>query len=132
MDGCFRRLTPERLGADPKWKEDIRIQSDVRWLKIPEVNANTDFETMVTISALVFLGIVDVKHQCRAATEEDLLRVETELPIKEPTGFMFKKSESLRTPSRSVRSLNHHFRTRTRTRLPRSISTSGWKDGAEE
>ena len=86
----FRRLTPERRGAESKWEEDIGIQPDVRWLEIPEVNASTDFETMVTISALVFLGVADVKHQCRAATKEDLQRAETELPIKEPTGFMFK------------------------------------------
>jgi len=86
----FRRLAPERRGAESKWEEDIGIQTDVRWLKIPEVNASTDFETMVTISALVFLGVEDVKHQCRAATDEDLLRANAGLPIKEPTGFMFK------------------------------------------
>jgi hypothetical protein len=84
-----RRLAPERRGAEPKWEEDIRIQPAVRWLKIPEVIANTDFETMLTTSALVFLGVADVKHQCRPATEEDLLRAEKESPIKEPTGFMF-------------------------------------------
>jgi hypothetical protein len=84
----FRRLTPERRGAEPKWEEDIRIQPDVRWLKIPEVNANTDFETMRTIPALVFLGVADVKHRCRPATEEDLPVAEKESPIKEPTGFM--------------------------------------------
>jgi hypothetical protein len=85
----FRRLTPERRGAESKWEEDIRIQPAVRWLKIPEVIANTDFESMLTTSALVFLGVAEVKHQCRPATEEDLVRTETESPIKEPTGFMF-------------------------------------------
>ncbi len=85
----YRRLTPERMGGEPKWEEDIRIQPDVRWLNIPEVNANTDFETMSTISALVFLGVAEVKHQCRPATEEDLVRTEAEPPIKEPTGFTF-------------------------------------------
>jgi hypothetical protein len=85
----FRRLTPERRGAEPKWEEDIRIQPAVRWLKIPEVNANIDFETMLTTSALVFLGVADVKHQCRPVSEEDLLRAGKESPIKEPTGFMF-------------------------------------------
>ncbi len=51
--------------------------------------ANTDFETMSTISALVFLGVAEVKHQCRPATEEDLVRTKAEPPIKEPTGFTF-------------------------------------------
>src|ERR1019366_7808747 len=32
----FRRLAPQSRGAKPKWEEDIRIQPDVRWLKIPE------------------------------------------------------------------------------------------------
>lgn len=85
----FRRLAPERRGAQPKWEDDIRIQPEVRWLKIPEVGANTEFETMLTTSALVFLEVADVKHQCRPAIEEDLLRAEKESPIKEPTGFMF-------------------------------------------
>ena len=85
----FRRLTLERRGAEPKWEEDIRIQPEVRWLKIPEVSANTDFETMSTISALVFLGVAEVEHQCRPATEEDLVRTEAESPIKEPPGFTF-------------------------------------------
>ena len=85
----FRRLAPQSRGAKPKWEEDIRIQPDVRWLKIPEVFANTDFETMRTTSALVFLGVADVKHHCRPATEEDLLPAEKGSPTKEPTGFMF-------------------------------------------
>jgi hypothetical protein len=85
----LRRLTLERRGAEPKWEEDIRIQPEVRWLKIPEVSANTDFETMSTISALVFLGVAEVKHQCRPATEEDLVRTQAESPIKEPTTFTF-------------------------------------------
>jgi hypothetical protein len=87
----LRRLAPERRGEQPKWEEDDRIQPDVRWLKIPEVISNTDIETLQTITALVFLGVGDVKHQCRRATDEELQREETESPIEEPTGFMLAR-----------------------------------------
>ena len=36
-----------------------------------------------------FLGVVGVKHQCRAITPEDFRQAVVELRIKEPTGFMF-------------------------------------------
>jgi hypothetical protein len=85
----FRRLAPERRGEEPNWEEDVRIQPDLRWLQILEVLVNTDIEAMLTIPALVFLGVVGVKHRCRPATNEELLRAETESPTKEPTGFMF-------------------------------------------
>jgi replicative DNA helicase len=44
----FRRLVPNRRGETPTWEEDIRIQPEERWLSIPEVLLNTDFETMQT------------------------------------------------------------------------------------
>jgi hypothetical protein len=85
----FRRLRPNRLGEIPKWEEDVRIQPDERWVSIPEVLANADFEAMTTISAVIFLGVVGVKHQCRPVTEEDFREEVTDLPTKEPTVFMF-------------------------------------------
>jgi hypothetical protein len=85
----FRRLRSNSLGEVPTWEEDLRIQPEERWLSIREVLLSTDFEAMVTISALVFLGVVGVKHQCRPVTKEDLRRAETELHTQEPTGFMF-------------------------------------------
>jgi hypothetical protein len=87
----FRRLRPNKLGEIPKWEEDVKVQPEERWVSIPEVLASADFELMTTISAVVFLGVVGVKHQCRPATEEDLRKAETELPTKEPTGFMFSQ-----------------------------------------
>src|SRR5271157_2385191 len=86
----FRRLVPERRGEAPNWEEDDGIQPEVRWLTIDEVIVNTQIEaeTMLTIPALVFVGVVGVKHQCRPATDEELQRAETESPIKAPTGFM--------------------------------------------
>lgn len=84
----LRRLRPEKRGAEPIWKEDVRIQPEERWITIPEVLSNSDFEEMFIISAVVFLGVVGVKHQCRPATNEDLLWGEAE-PLKEPTGFLF-------------------------------------------
>jgi hypothetical protein len=83
----FRRLVPNRRGETPTWEEDISIQPEDRWLSIPEVLLNTDFETMLTVSAIVFLGVVDVKYQCRAATEEDLQQCGQET-LREPTGFL--------------------------------------------
>src|ERR1700691_2633032 len=83
----FRRLVPNSPGETPTWEEDIRGQAEERWLSIPEVLLNTDCETMLTVSAVVFLGVSDVRHQCRAATEEDLQRSEAEM-LREPTGFL--------------------------------------------
>jgi hypothetical protein len=83
----FRRLAPNWPGETPTWEEDIRIQPEERWLSIPEVLLNTNFETMLTVSAVVFLGVSDVKHRCRAATEEDLQRSEEQM-LREPTGFL--------------------------------------------
>ena len=71
------------------WEEDLRIQPEERWLSIREVLTNTDFEAMTTISAVVFLGVVGVKHQCRAITPEDFRQAVVELPFREPPGFMF-------------------------------------------
>ena len=86
----FRRLRPAKRGAEPIWEEDVRIQPEERWLSIPEVLSNSDFEEMLVISAVVFLGVVGVKHQCRPATDEDLQEPEAETePLKEPTGFSF-------------------------------------------
>jgi hypothetical protein len=53
---------------------------------MPEVLENTDLASMITISALVFIGMGGVKLQCRAATNEELQREETESRIKESTG----------------------------------------------
>jgi hypothetical protein len=85
----FRRLRPERLGEIPKWEQDVRIQPDERWVSIPEVLASADFESMTTISSVVFLGVVGVKHHCKPATEEEFRQAETDLPIAAPTGFRF-------------------------------------------
>jgi hypothetical protein len=73
----------------PAWKEDFKIQPEERWLSISEVLLHTDFEAMTTISAVVFLGVVGGKHQCRPATNDDIGGGLTDLPIAEPTGFMF-------------------------------------------
>jgi hypothetical protein len=85
----LRRLAPVRQSEAPRWEEDVRIQPEMRWLEIPEVLLNTDIETMLTIPAVTFIGVVDVKHQCRPATYEELQRAEAESPITGPTGFMF-------------------------------------------
>jgi len=85
----LRRLAPLKQSETPKWEEDVRIQPQLRWLEIPEVLLNMEFETMLTISAVTFVGVVGVKHQCRPATHEELRSVQSESPIKEPTGFMF-------------------------------------------
>jgi len=91
----FGRLSPEKLGAEPTWEEDVRIQSGERWLKIPEVLANSDFEKMLILSAVVFLGVVGAKHQCRPATEENLPRPEHECePLNKPTAFLFGRQRS--------------------------------------
>jgi hypothetical protein len=80
----LRRLRPVKRGEMPTWEEDLRIQPEDRWLSIREVLENTDFETMQTISAIVFMGVVGAKHQCRPATDEDLQQPKTE-PIRDPT-----------------------------------------------
>lgn len=85
----FRRLSAARRGEEARWEEDCRIHPWVRWLEIPEVLSNTDMEAMLTIQAVVFLGVVGVRHQCRPATDEELQQPETESPIKAPTAFMY-------------------------------------------
>jgi hypothetical protein len=82
----FRRLCPRSRDAIPTWEEDVRIQPEERWLSIGQVLLNSNFETMLIVSAIVFQGVVDVKHQCRPATAEDLQRPMVGA-IKEPTGF---------------------------------------------
>jgi hypothetical protein len=42
-------------------------------------------DAVLTIPAIVFLGVVGAKHQCRPATDKELQRIPTESPIKEPT-----------------------------------------------
>jgi hypothetical protein len=84
----FRRLTPRTGGEEPEWEEDVRIQPEARWVAIHRVRENTDFETGVTISGLVFIGILGEKHQCRPATNEEMQQPEAER-IREATGFMY-------------------------------------------
>src|SRR6516162_1665971 len=88
----FRRLRPEgRRNELPKWEQDKTIQPEVRWLEIPEVLAQTDFHSMQTISAVVFIGVQDLRHGCRPATDEELERPATESPLREPEDFVFTK-----------------------------------------
>ena len=54
-----------------------------------EVLANTDFEAGLTIPAVVFVGVVGAKHQCRPATDEDLQGVKAELPLQTPPFFKY-------------------------------------------
>ena len=85
----FRRHRPESRGAEAKWRECAGIQWVERWLAIPEVFPNSAIEVSEPILAVVFLGVVGGRHQCRPATAEELQRPNPESPIKEPTGFMF-------------------------------------------
>ena len=87
----FRRLAPVRDGEPAKWEEDVTIQPQLRWLQIPEVLLKTDFEALLTISAITFTGVVGVKHQCRVATDDEVQRPAKDALIKQPTGFMFAK-----------------------------------------
>src|SRR6516162_6118651 len=87
----FRRLRPEGRNQLPKWEQDKTIQPEVRWLEIPEVLAQTDFHSMQTISAVVFIGVQDLRHGCRPATDEELERPPTESPLREPEDSMFTK-----------------------------------------
>jgi hypothetical protein len=87
----FRRHRPERRGAEAKWEECAGIQWVERWLAIPEVFATSAIEASAPILAVVFLGVVSGRHHCRPATPEELQRPDPELPIKEPTGFMFAR-----------------------------------------
>jgi hypothetical protein len=79
--------------VEPKWKEDFGTQPEDRWLSIPEVRSNTDFDRKLCVLAVVFLGVAGVKHRCRSATEEEL-QAEAELPTKEPTFFMFGQQKT--------------------------------------
>ena len=89
----FRRLRPERRSEEAKWEEDTRIQPEDRWLSIPEVIANTDFDPdsggLLTVPAIVFLGVVGTKHQCRPATAEEWRRAGAESPKKTPIFFRY-------------------------------------------
>jgi len=85
----FRRLRPERRGDEAKWEEYPGIQWVERWFAIPEVLANSAIEASEPILAVMFLGVVGGRHQCRPATAEELQRPDPELPIQKPTGFMF-------------------------------------------
>jgi len=87
--GLFRRLRPERRDEPAKWEEDVTVQPEIRWLKISEVISNTDIDSMLTIPAVVFQGVIGDKHRCRPASEEELQGAATELPSREPTGFMY-------------------------------------------
>jgi hypothetical protein len=80
----LRRLAPVRQSEAPRWEEDVRIQPKMRWLEIPEVLLNTDIDTMLTITipAVTFVGVVDVKHQCRPATHEELRDAQTDSSSK--------------------------------------------------
>jgi len=53
------------------------------------VLSNTDFEAGLTIQAVVFVGVVGAKHQCRPATREDLQGVETESPLQTAPFFKY-------------------------------------------
>jgi hypothetical protein len=87
------RHRPERRGEEAKWVECAGIQWVERWVAIPEVFANSDIEASEPILAVLFLGVVGAKHQCRPATPEELHRPDPESPIKEPTGFMFARQD---------------------------------------
>ena len=87
--GLFRRLRTERRDEPANWEEDVTVQPEIRWLRIPEVISNTDIDAMLTIPAVVFLGVIGDKHGCRPASEEELQGAATELPSREPTGFMY-------------------------------------------
>ena len=86
-----RRLIPERRGEEPKWKEYAEFHWAQRWFAIPEVFANSDIRGSETVLAVVFLGVIGGRHQCRPATDEELQKLDLESPIKEPTGFMFAR-----------------------------------------
>ncbi len=85
----FRRLRPRKRGEEPTWKEDDSIDSEVRWLKIPQVYADTDFETMETSAGLIFLGVQNGKHGCRPATNQEFMRQEIEPPVEDATWFRY-------------------------------------------
>ena len=85
----FRRLKPTRRGEQGEWEEDYKIQPLERWLTIPEVLANTDFEAGLTIPGVVYVGVIGAKHQSRPATGEDLQGVEAELALQTPPFFKY-------------------------------------------
>jgi hypothetical protein len=88
----YKRLAPRSRHEAATWEEDITVQADMRWLEIPEVLLNTDLDAMLTIPAVVFLGVVDVKHQCRAAaSDEERQGAPTEPSSRKPTSFMFAR-----------------------------------------
>lgn len=89
----FRRLKPNKRGEEPTWEEDVSIDAEVRWLKIPQVYADTNFETMETISGLIFLGVQNGKRRCRAATNEELMRQEIEPPVEDAAFFRYGEQQ---------------------------------------
>ncbi|HKV82564.1 MAG TPA: hypothetical protein VJP02_30730 [Candidatus Sulfotelmatobacter sp.] len=89
----FRRLMPNKRGEEPTWEEDVSIDAEVRWLKIPEVYADTNFENMETISGLIFLGVQNGKHRCRAATNEEFMGQEIEPPVEDAVFFKYAEQQ---------------------------------------
>jgi hypothetical protein len=79
-----------RQSEAPRWEEDVGIQPEMRWLEIPEVLLNTDIDTMLTIPAVTFVGVVDVKHQCRPATHGELRDAQTDSLIKADSVHVWK------------------------------------------
>ena len=87
----FRHRRSGKRDTEITWEEDFGIQPEFRWLEIPEVLSNTDFESMSTISAITFLGVGETKHRCRPATEGELEEQNAEAPIQDPSWFHFGK-----------------------------------------
>jgi hypothetical protein len=85
----FRRLLSNKRGAEPTWEDDVSIDAEIRWLKIPQVYAETNFETMETITGLTFLGVQNGTHRCRAATNEEFMRQEIERPVEDAAFFRY-------------------------------------------
>jgi hypothetical protein len=81
----FKCRAPERRVEDGQWEEIIDIQPQARWWRIEqEVKWHSDppflgsvskqeIEAMPMIPAVVFLGVTSGNHQCRPATEEELM-----------------------------------------------------------
>lgn len=80
------------------WEEDVTIGAQAKWWGVecdvfnrtsgewaygrtPQLWQEPDprpLDSMPTIGGVVFLGVVEGKHQCRPATEEELQRPETD------------------------------------------------------
>jgi hypothetical protein len=96
----FHRATRGRPGSTPEWVEDISVTAQSIWRGIeehlkwraPGRTGNTishdPLESIPTIPAITFLGVgpepdpftgmVEEKHRCRPATEEEIQRPEIE------------------------------------------------------